>query len=62
MSERLTKAMQARRDARKRNPGDPLRYAAWRNVTSCERDLTDDEFAAYIRWANDTRLTTAKEM
>lgn len=47
MSANLQAAIRARRAARKMQPGNPLRYAAYRFVTSCEQDLTDDEYATY---------------
>ena len=43
----IDKALKAREAARKRSPHDPLIYAAWRYVTSCEQDLSVDEYATY---------------
>lgn len=54
MSENLTQAMQRRREARRMRTHNPLRYAAYRRVTFAEQQLTDDEYAAYQRWAADT--------
>jgi len=33
-------------------PGNPLGYAAYRNVSYFESQLSDEDFEAYQRWAN----------
>lgn len=56
-SDALGQAIAARLRARAISASEkwrPLQYRAWQYVTSCERALTDDEFAAYqARFANE---------
>ncbi len=51
----LDAAKAARRAAERLKPGNPLRFAAYRYVTNCERDLSDDEYAAYREWQGTER-------